>query len=145
MANLPVVLTGAHIELWINNTRYKEVESLSFSISYGEEPIYGIDSPYPQEIAVTRIEATGSVSGLRLKLSGGLQAKSMRPIFTDVLSSPYISIRIVDRATQEDILFIPQAKVTRESHTIPNRGTYKLNFDFRGLVPLFALDRVPRS
>lgn len=141
MASLPVVLTGAQIELWINNKQYKEVESLTFNVSYGEEATYGIDSPYPQEISVTRIEVAGSVSGLRLKLSGGLQAKSMRSLFTDVMSSPYISIRVTDRATQEDILLIPQAKITREAHTVPNRGTYKLNFDFRGLVPFFALDR----
>jgi hypothetical protein len=141
MASLPVVLTGAQIELWINNKQYKEVESLTFNVSYGEEAIYGIDSPYPQEIAVTRIEVAGSVSGLRLKLSGGLQAKNMRSLFMDVMSSPYISIRVTDRVTQEDILFIPQAKITREAHTVPSRGTYKLNFDFRGLVPYFALDR----
>lgn len=141
MANLPVVITGAHINLYINNQLYKEVESLSFNIDYGEEEIYGIDSPYPQEIAGGKITVTGTVNGLRLKLSGGLQAKNIRSLFSDVSATPYISIRVQDRATQEDIIFIPQCKVSNENHTAQNRGVYRLNFNFKGMVPYFALDR----
>lgn len=139
--SLPVVITGAQINLYINNQLYKEVESISFSISYGEEEIYGVDSVFPQEIAGGRVSVSGSVNGLRLKLSGGLQAKNIRSLFSDVSASPYISIRISDRSTQEDIIFIPQCKCSDESHSIPSRGTYKLNFNFKGLVPFLALDR----
>jgi hypothetical protein len=138
---LPVVITGAHINLYINNILYKEVESVSFTVSYGEEETYGIDSPYPQSIDGGKISVSGSVNGLRLKLSGGLQAKNIRSLFNDVSASPFISVRISDRATQEDIIFIPQCKCSDETHSIPNRGTYKLNFNFKGLVPYFALDR----
>lgn len=138
---LPVVITGAHINLYINNQLYKEVESVSFTVSYSEEEIYGVDSIYPQEIAGGKVSINGSVNGLRLKLSGGLQAKNIRSLFNDVSASPYISIRISDRATSEDIIFIPQCKCSDETHSIPNRGTYKLNFNFKGMVPYFALDR----
>lgn len=141
MASFPVVITGAQINLYINNQLYKEVESLSFTIDYGEYEIDQIDSPYPAEIAGGKIRVTGSVNGLRLKLSGGLQAKNMRPLFSDVSAAPYISIRVSDRSTQEDIIFIPQCKVSNETHTVPNKGTYKLNFSFIGMVPYFALDR----
>jgi len=135
------VLTGAHIVLYINNTKYKQTQSISFSVDYGETPIYGIDSPYAQEIAGTKMSVTGSVQGLRIKLSGGLQGHNMRPLFQDFAASPYISIRIQDRQSGEDILFVPNAKVTRESHSIATKSTYKLNFDFVGQIPQFALDR----
>lgn len=138
--SVPVVISGASINLYINNTLYKECDNVSFSTG-GEEAIYGIDSPYPQEIAVSRIVTGGAVSGLRLKLSGGLQGKSMRSLFTDVAASPYISIRLQDRATQEDIWFVPQAKITRENHSVGAKGTYKLSFEFTAIMPLFALDR----
>src|SRR5271168_2889314 len=105
---LPVVITGAHINLYINNALYKEVESVSFTVDYGEYEQRGIDSPYPQEISGGDISVSGSVQGLRLKLSGGLQAKNIRSLFTNVSASPYISIRISDRATSEDIIYIPQ-------------------------------------
>lgn len=141
MASLPVTIVGAWITLTANNQQYKEVADINFTIDYGEDEIWGIDSPYPQEIAGGKISVTGSVNGFRLKLSGGLQAKNLRPLFTDVSAAPYISLRVTDRTTSEDIIFIPQCKVTSESHSIPTRGTYKLSFNFKGIVPLMALDR----
>lgn len=138
---IPLVMTGAQINVFINNIQYKELQSISFSVDYGEEEIRGIDSPYAQEIALSKITVQGQVNGLRIKQSGGLQGKNMRPLFTDVAAGAYISIRITDATTKEDILYIPQAKVTNESHTISAKSTYKLNFGFKGMIPLFALDR----
>ena len=83
MASLPVVITGPKINLYINNQLYKEVESISFTVSYGEEEIYGVDSVFPQEIAGGKVSVSGSINGLRLKLSGGLQAKNIRSLFNE--------------------------------------------------------------
>jgi hypothetical protein len=137
----PITLTGAHIKLYINNQVYKVVQSITLTIDYGEQEIYGIDAAHAQEIAPTRLSIRGSVQGLRVKYSGGLQAQNMRPLFIDLLASPYISIRIQDRSTSEDILYIPQAKVSSESHSVATKSTYKMNFNFVGQVPLMALDR----
>lgn len=136
-----LTLAGPHIKVFINNKVYPYIKQLSLNIDYGESEIYGIDAEYAQEIAPTRVSVRGSVIGLRVKLSGGLQAMNMRPGFGDIAAGPYISIRIQDRTTQEDILFIPHAKVTKESHVVAVKQTYQLNFDFVGQVPLFALDR----
>lgn len=138
---VPVILTGANCRIYINNTLYKQVQGVSFTIDYAETEIYGIDVPYPQEIASNRITVRGSVTGMRVKLSGGIQAVSMRPLFFDAAASPYVSIRIQDRATQEDIILIQNAKITMESHSIQTKSTYKLNFNFVGQIPLMALDR----
>jgi hypothetical protein len=136
-----IVLAGPNIQVFINNKLYKTVRNISFSVDYGEVEIYGIDSPYAQEIAPTKITVRGSVNGLRLKRDGGLQGSNMRPLFTDFAASPYISLRITDRVSGEDIIFIQAAKVTREQHTIATKSIYQLSFDFVGQVPLFALDR----
>lgn len=135
------VLAGAHIKLYINNKLYKEVQSINLVVDYGENEIRGIDSPWAQELAPGTCSVRGSIQGIRLKMSGGLQGANMRPLFTDIAASPYISIRIQDRSTGEDIVLIPQAKVVRETHTIATKTTYKLNLDFLGMIPLFALDR----
>jgi hypothetical protein len=135
------VLTGAHIKMYINNKVYKVAQSVSIDIDYGETEIRGIDAPYAQEIASNIISVKGKVNGLRLKMSGGIQAHNLRPLFTDSAAAPYISIRIQDRQSGEDIIFIPQAKVVRESHQVGTKQTYKLNFEFTGIVPLMALDR----
>jgi len=138
---VPVTITGAQISIFWNNTQYKEIADITFTVSYGEEEVYGIDSQYPQEILGGKISISGNVTGFRLKNNGGLQAKNLRPLFTDVSAAPYVSLRVSDRSTSEDIIFIPQCKITEESHTIPSKGVYKLNFSFKGMVPLFALDR----
>ena len=138
---IPLILTGAHIKVYINNKVYGPCQSIQFQVDYGETEIYGIDAPYAQEIATNRVTVRGSVSGLRVKMSGGLQGSNMRPLYVDLAASPYISIRITDRQSGEDILFIPNAKVSRESHNIATKATYKLSFDFVGQIPLFALDR----
>ncbi len=136
-----LTLAGPHIKVYINNKVYPYIRSISVNVEYGETENYGIDAEYAQEIAPTKISVRGSVQGMRVKLSGGLQAMNMRPLFTDIAAGPYISIRITDRSTQEDILFIPNAKVTKEAHVVSVKQTYQLNFDFVGQVPLFALDR----
>ena len=141
MASLPVVITGAQIEIFWNNLQYKEIADITFTVDYGEEEIFGIDSPYAQEIAGGRITVSGQVNGFRLKLSNGLQAKNLRSLFSDVSSSPYVSLRASDRSTKEDLIFIPMCKISSETYSIPNRGTVKLNFSFKGMVPYFPLDR----
>jgi hypothetical protein len=136
-----IILTGALIRLYINNKQYKVTQNITLEVDYGEDGIYGIDSPWPQEIAGGRVVIKGRISGLRIKYSGGLQASNIRPLFTDLAASPYISLRVQDRSTGEDIFFIPQAKCSNESHTAPIKGSYKLNFDYVGQTILFALDR----
>lgn len=137
----PVTLVGAQIIVYLNNQPYNVVQSITFEIDYGEDEIYGIDAPYAQEIAPGKITVRGSIKGLRTKLSGGLQGANLRPLFTDLAASPYVSIRIEDRSTSESILLIPNAKISNESHSAVIKGSYKLNFDFKGQIPLFALDR----
>ena len=134
-------ISAGLINLFINNVLYKVTQSLNFEVDYGEDGIYGIDVPYPQEIAGGRAVVRGSIKGLRIKNSGGLQAFNIRPSFTDLAASPYISIRVQDRSTNEDIILITNAKVSKESHSMATRGMYRLDFDFVGQLALFALDR----
>ena len=138
---VPVVLVGAKIQLYINNVVYKQVESLTFTVDTDVEEIMGIDSLFAQELTPSKVKVFGSVQGLRLMNNGGLQGAAIRPLYLDFAASPYISIRVVDRQTQEEIFACFDAMVTSENHTIPNRGSYKLNFSFKGKVPVFALDR----
>lgn len=138
---VPIILVGAHIKLYINNKVYNVVQSISILVDYGTTPIYGIDAAHAQELAPGRLTVSGTVSGLRVKNGGGLQASSIRPLFVDMMAAPYISIRIQDRATGEDILYIPQCAVSNESHSAATKTTYKMNFNFLGQVPYFALDR----
>jgi len=134
-------ISGSQVLIYLNEKKFVTSQSLNFSVDYGETPIFGIDSPWAQEIATTKVNVTGSIQGLRLRNSGGIQAITARSLIVDIISSPYISIRITDRITKEDIVFIPRCKVGNETHTVVNKGVYKINLSFIGLIPLFALDR----
>lgn len=137
----PLVLVGAHIRMFINNTIYPVTQQVSFDYESGEYAIYGIDSPYPQELAGGgQIMIKGQARGVRIKNSGGLQAQNARPLFSDVVASPYISIRIEDRTTGEVILSLINAKISRIRDSVATKGTYKVDFDFIGQVPYFPLD-----
>jgi hypothetical protein len=136
-----ITLVGSQINLYINNQLYKPVQAITYEVDYGEEGIWGIDSPWAQEVAGNRCMVKGNVKGLRIRQSGGLQGSNLRPLFTDLAASPYVSIRVQDRSTSEDIILIAQAKVSLESHIVSIKSSYKLNFDFIGQQALFALDR----
>lgn len=91
------VVSGSLVKIFINGTPYNEAQQIQYSIDYGATEIFGIDSPYPQEITPTKATVRGSVSGIRLKLSGGLEGYSAVFRKEDILSTPYISLRIQDR------------------------------------------------
>lgn len=135
------VIAGAHLRIFINGVAYNEAQQLSYSIDYGEEPIYGIDSVFPQEIKITRVSVQGSISGVRLANSNGLQGSNIRPGIRDSIFAPYISIRISDRRTGEDIMFIPYARVTNESLNVSAKGVARVSFNFTGLQAQQPLDR----
>jgi hypothetical protein len=136
-----LVIPGSICRLYINNTIYNVAQSFSYEYEAGEYEIRGIDSPYPQEIAGGgSISIKGSVSGVRLKNGGGLQAQNARPLFSDVLASPYISIRLDDRRTGETLISIPNAKISNIKDSVSTKGIYRVNFSFTGQVAYFPLD-----
>lgn len=135
-------VSGAHIKVYINGVAYNETQQLSYNIDYGEEPIYGIDSVFPQEIKITRISVQGSLSGIRVANSRGIQSSGLRPGVRDSVFAPYISIRIFDRRTGEDILFIPHAKIINERSSVNAKGNMTVDVSFTGLQPQQPLDRL---
>jgi len=136
-----IVLKGADIKLYLNDQLYPEVQALSYIIDYMENEIYGIDQVFPQEITTTKVSVSGSVDGIRTKYSGGLQAKALRPLIFDIVAAPYVNLKIVDRSTGEEILYIPNIKVGSESFSVAAKGVAKIGFKFKGLIPLNPLDR----
>lgn len=142
MANpTSLVETGSLIRLYVNNRVYSVAQSVSVDIDTGEYSIYGINSPYPQEIAGGgQVQIHGSVKGVRIKNSGGVQGSNLRPLFSDIAASNYVSLRLEERATGETIWSIPKAKITKVSEGAAAKGLYHLDFDFIGQILYWPLD-----
>ena len=133
-------LRGADCKLYLGGKLYNEVQSISLIIDFGEQEIWGIDSPFPQEIAPTHISVQGSVTGVQIKGLGGLQAYGITSKIEDILYAPYLSFRVNNRANDEDIIFIKHIKVSQEQIQIMTKGVVKVSFNFKGIIPLFPLD-----
>jgi hypothetical protein len=135
-----VTLTGALCRIYINGKVYKEAQSVSYSIDHGITEIFGIDSPFPQELADGRKTVSGTINGIKIRYSGDLQAYNAVSLTQDVLKTPYISIRIEDRSTSETLLFIPNARIVSEQMGIATKRTVTYSFGFKGLVGYRPLD-----
>ena len=133
-------MRGADLKLYISGELYPNVQAVSYQIDYGENEIFGIDSPWAQEIGTTRVLVTGTVTGVRLSQDGGLQGLKARSKINEILYAPYTSLRLKNRKTNYEFFFLPQMKVTSESITIPAKGIVSLSFTFKGIIPYNPLD-----
>ncbi len=135
-----VVLKGAEVKTYVSGKLYAEVQSIQYTIDYGEQEIYGIDSQHPQEIAPGRVSVQGTVSGLVIKNLGGLQAYDLRSKINEILHAPYTSLRLKDRHSDKDLFWLPQMKVVNEQVSIQAKGVVKISFQFKGIIPYNPID-----
>ena len=142
MANTNTAVSGALVTVNINGKIYNESQSVSWSIGNSLKEVYGIDFPFPQEIITGQQTITGNISGLVVGNSGGLQGADAEPLVGVIFSSPYISIRVRNRATGESMIFVPEAMVGDRNYSVSARGMMTLSFSFKGIVPYQALDEV---
>lgn len=134
-------IQGFAIKIFINGKVFGEVQEASWTLDYAEQEIYGIDSVFPQEISTAKIATYGNIKGLRLRQTNGLQSINARPLLEKALANPYISIRIQDRLSGEDLLFCPNAKISSEAWNVAAKGILSLSFSFRAMSGLQPLDR----
>jgi len=135
-----MMLAGPHIKVYFGGNCLKELQSISYTINRNEEPIYGIDSVFPQEIVVNRVSVTGSGVIYCIQNQFGLQETDITSRIHEIMYAPYVSLRIVDRKNDKNIFFCPQVKITQESMSISAKGTIKIHFSFIGIVPYLAGD-----
>ncbi len=136
-----LVISAALCRLYVNNKIYPVVQSVSVNVESGEYAIYGINSPYPQEIAGGgQNMVKGSATVVRTKNSGGVQAVNLRPLFSDLAASNYVSLRLEDRSTSETLWSIPKAKIMNIKETAQAKGIYHISFDFVGQILFWPLD-----
>lgn len=135
-----VVLTGAQCKVYFGGKLVNSLQSINYSINYGKEAIYGIDSAFPQEISTGKVSVTGGGSIVYVQAAGGLQGKDMIGMIQEVLYTPYISLRIQDRKNKIDLFFCPQVQVSQESLSVSAKGKVMITFSFIGIIPYGAND-----
>jgi hypothetical protein len=136
-----LVVSAARCRLYVNNKIYAVTQDVSVTIETGEYPIFGINSPYPQEIAGGGQNIVkGSAKVVRTSNSGGLQGVNLRPLFSDLAASSYVTLRLEDRQTSETLWSIPKAKITNVVESVTAKGIYHTSFQFIGQILFWPLD-----
>jgi hypothetical protein len=136
-----IIVSAGLCRFYVNNAIYKVAQSVSVNINTGENSIYGINSPLPQEIATNgQYSVTGTATVVRTKSSGGLQGVNLRPLFSDMAASNYVSLRLEDRSTLETLWSIPKAKIFNVKETIQTKNIYHISFEFTGILLFWPLD-----
>lgn len=136
----PNVIAGAQVKIYIAGKLFPEAQSIQWEDDFAERAIFGIDTPFAQEIAITQVSVKGSIAGIRVRDVGGLQAADIIGKMFDIIKRPYVSIEIRDRKTDSKILFIPQAKIVNQSNAIQAKSTMKVSFNFTGIYSLTQHD-----
>jgi len=136
-----LIVSAARTRFYVNNVIYPVVQDVDISVDTGEYSIYGINSPYPQEIAGGGQNVVkGSAKIVRTSNSGGVQGVNLRPLFSDLAASNYVSLRLEDRKTGETLWSVPKAKINNVQETVSVKGIYHISFNFIGQILFWPLD-----
>jgi hypothetical protein len=136
-----LIVTAALCRFYINNVVYKVTQDVTVNIDVGAYSIYGINSPYPQEIATGGQNVVRGTAGVvRTRNSGGLQATSGVQLFSNLGSTNYSALRLEDRSSGETIWSIPKAQVSNIKESVSKKGIYHITFDFIGQILFYPLD-----
>lgn len=137
------VLTGSAVRVFLNERLIPGLQTIQWSKSYHESPIYGIDIPVPQEIASQKLSVQGSMSGvLVLDKENWYRAEDLIPKLEKMFDAPYSTLRVEKRRTKEDLVLFPYVKIDNIAISISAQNTIKWSCSFLAIYDLEKIDRV---
>ena len=132
MARARTVVT-AGVLLYINNRLYGKVTGFSFSSETPREPINGIDSIDPFELAANTTRVTGTIDVVRTVFDGGAEGAGLTTNFERVPQEKYFSILLLERGSDTTLFRADYCSVNRQSWSFPSRGIVTGTIEFEGL------------
>lgn len=136
-----ISIPGAAVKVKINGKTLSSIQSINWNIDYGTKQIYGIDSEFPQEIAMTKFSIKGNVSNVRLRFSEGLQGANAVPIISNMLGAKYNYIQILDRQSNKPLLEVDRAIISNQNYDVPTKGVVTFSFSFLGTIGREELEK----
>ena len=125
-------LSGARCILRINGKIVGFAFGISWNIQTAVEEINTIDNYLPHELAPTRIEVSGTISGFRIPGSGP-GAMKMQTDMVSFLQQRYIEIEVRDSQSDNLIFLTRKAIITRRSESIKTGSLADLSLEFRAI------------
>jgi hypothetical protein len=125
-------LSGARCILRVNGKIVGFAFGISWNIQTAVEEINTIDNYLPHELAPTRIEVSGTISGFRIPGSGP-SAMRMQTDMVSFLQQRYIEIEVRDSQSDNLIFLTRKALITRRSESIKTGSLADLSLEFRAI------------
>jgi hypothetical protein len=125
-------LSGARCVLRINGKVVGFAFGISWTINTMVEEINTIDNYQAHELAPSRVEVNGNISGFRIPGSG----PGSQLIQTDLISflhQRYIEIEVRDSQTDNLIFLTRKALVTKRSESIKTGSLADMSLEFRAI------------
>ena len=135
-------LSGARCTLKVGGRIVGFAFSISWNIDTKVTDILTIDNYMPHELAPTRIDVSGSISGFRIPGSGpGIL--NMQSDVLNFLHQPYMEIEVRDSQTDETIFLTKRAMITNRQEAIKTNSLAELTLQFKAIGFRDELTPVP--
>ena len=128
----PRVHTGARAILKIANNLIVFATNVQYSITTEYKEIQGVDNSLPEELAPTKISVTVRCTSLRVPQESA-SVLALQPTILNHLQQKYLSIELLDRGTNETILYVPKAMLVERSGIVATRQMANETWVLKGI------------
>lgn len=128
-------VTAANVKVIFNGSVVGFVTEASWSIDFGNKPIYTIDSIIPAEILPGPYRATFNLSGTRI-LKNSLEDAGLAYYPGVNLDSPYFTLAIIERESGNLLLNMKACTIDTIQNSIAAKSIASLNMTGTGFVAL---------
>lgn len=126
------VIPVAELVLYINGAPFGIVTAFSWQSNTPRKSIRCIDIAEPIELAVGPVSVSGNMAVVRLH-GTTLESMGVKAQLEDQSREKYISILVIDRATQMPIFKADSATITSQQWQAAARGIVQGNITFEAL------------
>jgi hypothetical protein len=129
------ILTGAGILLQANGNTVGFATGIQFTRSQNTKVIMEVDSPYAAEIMPTSFTVSGTLSGIRLRNTGGLDGPGIMDLskVQSIFYQQYTSLIVVDRVTNKNIYTFSKVMFDSDSWTITSKNVITFSANFKAV------------
>lgn len=132
MSGRPKIFSGARAIIKINGQILAYALSVRWDVRMDHKELRVIDEFLPQELMPTALAVTVSCTSLRFP-GRSATALKFQPNMLNLLKQGMSSIEIIDRRTNEVILYVPQASMVRRAGTVNARQLSNETWTFKGI------------
>jgi len=135
MGSQQILQNGAGVVLKINGALAGFATGMTFTRTLSTKVINEIDSPFAAEIMPTTYIVQGTLSGLRVRGSGGLDGYGIMNVSTPInfFSQQYCIIEVVDISSKTTIYTFQKVVFDQDSWNVQSRSLFTFSANFRAV------------